>query len=635
MLTYMRKNAGSWIIKVLFVAIIITFIFFYGYGSKQGPEDRVLATAGEQKITTAQYQTAYANMMRLYQQMYQNQITDQLARTLGLKQNLLDDLIEQALLLQEAERRNLLVSAEEIKKTVMQQPYMQENGVFSERRYAAVLSSMKMTAAQYEQQAAHEIMLQYLRSMITEAVYVSEQELKEVFQLRGEKIFIDYLEFSQSDISQEAEVSGEELQQWYDQHSENYRVNEMVQANYIVFDPQDYIGRIGVEQEQIRDLYDADQARFVEPEQVRARHILLKADRSTGPENVQAVRARAQGLLDTIKNGADFAALAKKHSQDEATAGAGGDLGFFGRGVMVAPFEKAAFAMQPGEVSEVVETQFGFHIIKLEEKKPERVQPLDEVREEIVRELQQELAEKEVRAASRRAFNRLFTSRDLEGYAEANGLALKKTGLFVFGKGPDDAQGDNAFSRQAFALQPDELAPVFSMNKKYYLIKLTDKKPSHIASLETVREKVEAEVQRNKRFERAREQAEKALAMLSENNFDWDTAAKTFGRKIRQAEIARSGDFVPGLGRNPELKRAAFKLEAGQTADQVFSTESSSVLVRAREKKLPPESAFESEKETLRQQLLRAKQQEALETYIKELKERYEVSVDQELFETL
>lgn len=635
MLTYMRKNAGSWIIKVIFSAIIISFIFFYGYGDKNGPEERVLATVGSQEITAEQYRTAYANMLQMYQQMYKNQITDQLARTIGLRQNLLDEMIEQALLLQEAEHLKLLVSKEEIKRAIMKQPYLQENGVFSERRYEAVLNRMKMTAAEYEQQATQEIMLASMRAMITQAVNVSEQELLEAFQLRGEKLNLDYLEFSQGDITEDMPVSDDELQAYYDQNAETYRINEMAQAQYIVFDPKDFVGRMSVETQDVLAIYNADQARFVEPEQIRARHILLKVDTAADPQKKLAVQKQAQTLLEEIKNGADFASLAKKHSQDEATAGAGGDLGFFKRGAMVGPFEQVAFGLQPGEVSDIVETQFGYHIIKLEERKPKRVRPLEEVREELVLELQQELAEREVRTASRRAFNRLFSSRDLESYAKDNGLTLQTTELFAFGEGPEDKQSENAFSRQAFSLQPDELSPVFSINKKYYLIKLTEKKQSHIAPLDTVRDAVLTEVQRKKRFERARQEAENALKMLSENGFDWEAAAKKYRLKIKQAEVARTGDFVPGLGRNPELKQAAFKLENGQTADRVFATDSSCVLVRAGKTLLPPENAFEEEKEQLRQQLIAAKQQETLKRYIQQLKEQYSVDIDRELFEAL
>jgi len=635
MLTYMRKNAGSWIIKVLFTAIIITFIFFYGYGSKQGPEERVLATVGEHTITATQFRTAYGNMLQMYEQMSQNQISDSLARTLGLRQNLLDDMIEQELLLQDARRRNLRVSKDEVKRAIMKQPYMQEKGVFSKRRYAAVLNSMKMTAAEYEERAAQEIMLKTLRDMIAQAVNVSEQELREMYRFRGEKLMIDYLAFSQADITEAALVGPEEVQAYYEQNPEQFRVKETAEAQYIVFDPADYTGRMNVEEEEIRDFYATDQARFLEPEQIRARHILLKVDKAAEPEKAQAVREKAAALLEKIKGGADFAALARKRSQDEATAAEGGELGFFGRGVMVPAFERAAFALQPGEVSDVVQTPFGFHIIQLEEKKPERVRPLEEVRKEIVRELQQELAEREVRTASRRAFNRLFASRDLDGYAQANGFTLKKTGFFAFGEGPEDSQNDNAFSRQAFALQPDELSPVFSIDKKYYLVKLTAKKPSHIAPLETVRAAVEAEVQRKQRKDLARTKAEAALKELRDNGFDWKAVAKKNRLEIKQVELARSGDYVAGLGRLPELKKAAFRLEPGQTADQVFDTGNSSVVIRAGQRTLPAEDGFDAEKETLRRQLVEAQQQETLARYIQQLKERYSVKVDQEFFETL
>jgi len=630
----MRKNAGSWIIKVLFTAIILSFVFFYGYGDKGGPEERVLATVGDRKITTTQYREAYSNMLRMYQQMSQNQISESLARSLGLRQNLLDEMIDQQLLLQDAESRKLFVSKEEIKRAVMQQQYMQVNGVFSEQKYATMLKRMKLTAAEYEQQAAQEIMLTSLRSMITQSVDVSDQELSDVFFLRNQKLKIDYLEFSQSGITEDVAVGDEEIKAYYDKNADTYRIEEMARARYIVFDPQEFIGRMTIEPEDIQDCYNAERSRFVEPEQVRARHILLKADREAEPQKAQAAREQAQELLEKIKNGAAFAALAKKYSQDEASAGEGGDLGFFARGVMVGPFEEVAFSLKPGDLSEIVETPFGYHIIRLEEKKPRRVRPLDEVRGEIVRELQQGEAENEVRRASRRAFNRLFKSGDLEGYAKTNGLSVRETELFVFGAGPEDAQSENAFSKQLFTLQPDELASVFAIGKKYYLIKMKEKKEAHIAPLEDVRDAVQTAVQREKRFELARQQAGEALKALAENNFDWAAVAKKNRLKIKTVELTRSGDFVAGLGRNPALKQAAFKLEDGQTADQVFATESSSVLIRAQQKILPTQEAFEQEKKALRQQLLQAKQQEAFDQYIIELKKQYPVDVDRDLFET-
>jgi peptidyl-prolyl cis-trans isomerase D len=471
--------------------------------------------------------------------------------------------------------------------------------------------------------------------MITQSVDVSDQELSDVFFLRNQKLKIDYLEFSQSEITEEVPVSDEEARAYYDKNPEKYRVDEMARAQYIVFDPQEFVGRMDIAPEDIQDCYNADLERFTEPQQVRARHILLKADKQAEPEKAQAVRKQAEELLEKIKKGADFAALAKKHSQDEASAAEGGDLGFFGKGVMVPPFEKVAFSLQPGELSEIVETQFGYHIIKVEEKNPRRVRSLLEVREEIVRELQQEAAEREVRKASRRAFNRLFKSRDLEGYAETNDLSLRETGLFSFGGGPEDAQSENAFSKQLFALQVDELAPVFAIGKKYYLIKLKEKKEAHIAPLEGVRDAVVTAVQREKRLELARGQAQDALRVLSENGFDWAAVAKKNRLEIKTVELTRSGEFVPGLGRNPALKQAAFRLKDGQTADRVFATESSSVLVRARQKILPSQEAFEQEKKALRQQLLQAKQQEAFDHYIIELKKQYPVDIDRDLFETL
>ena len=629
MLTYMRKNASSWIIKVLFGIIVIVFVFFYGFNDVSQKSGEAVAKVGDRAITRGEFMKAYKNIIEYYGSLYKNRLTDEMIAQLGLKQQVLDELVNRELLLEEARRHDINVTAEMVRSAILSTPTIQANGVFNERRYHQVLSYYGMSALDYETDKKKELMLQSFEQMITAAARVSDAELRDMFQLRNEQAQIDYVVFDPA-AQPAAAVSDEEAAAYFEEHQEQFRLPEKVSVAYLAFTEKQFLSRVQVDEQAITQYYDDDRDRFFEPRAVHARHILIKCEPAADADARPGAEQQARVVVDKLQAGGDFADLAQRFSQDTASAEKGGDLGWFGPGQMVKPFEQVAFGLQAGETSDLVETRFGFHIIRVEESRAARTRPLAEVRDQIERELRQEKARQQVRREAKRAFNRLFKSRDLAGYAEQNGFKLQTTELFAYGKGPRDTPASQQFSKEAFALEVDELAPPFSLDGTYYVIKQLQRAASHIPAFEAVRSDVVVALEQHKRSAATRSAAEQALARLQ----DGGDPADVLGA-LETATVGRQSGYIKGVGTVAGLTEQAFELQPGSWGPQPISVTGGYLLYRVTARIAPTAEEFATQRDSLRQTLLQSKQREVFQSFLNDLRARSEVEVNTKLFGTV
>lgn len=633
----MRKNAASWIIKILFAIIIVVFVFFYGFSDlRKSDKGSVVATVGDRKISINEYMTAYKNMLQFYRTLYKDQLSDETIEKLGLKQKVLEDLVDREILLQEAARLNIQVTPETVRKAVMATPAFQDNGVFSERLYQRALSYYGIAPADFEKDKEKELVLKMMENMITRAVTVSDQEVRDMYLLQNEKATIEYVCFTPDTIKEKITVTDTELKDYYDKHREEFREPDNVKVQSLVFDPKDFEAKITVNGQEIEEYYAAEADRFAEPHKVKARHILFKVDKGTAPEKEKEIRAKAEQVLQQVNSGEDFAKLAKKFSEDANSAKKGGDLGYFKKGDMVKPFEEAAFALKAGETSSLVHSPFGFHIIRVEDIKEAHTRSLDEVRDSIEADIKKDKAQDMVQQEAKRAYNRLFKSKNLDEYAQQNDVRLLTTDYFTYGTAPEDSPGQETFSREAFALAPGELSAAIALGKKYVILKLLDKKESRIPTLEERKDIVQKEVEQQKRVERAREAATASLAALRDGKTQWDDLIKARGLERKETEVKRMGDFISGLGTVPGLKEAVFALDAAQPyAPAVYTTDKGILVVKLKERTKPDPASFDKAADTIRQTLLQNKQRELFEQFVKGLKAKAETWVDTKKFSSL
>src|SRR5437899_9916519 len=358
MLRFLRKYSNSTGIKILYGLLAGLFII-WGVGAVGGQRMDVVARVGGQPISRRDVERATAAMQRRFEGM-----PPDLVRSLNLRERALDKLIEDVLIRQEAERLGLRVSEAELIEAITRMPEFQEDGRFSRERVEAVLNFQR-DRGEFEDQLRRLILFQRLQSLVSDGVHVSDGEVAERYRLDHAQMNLSYVRAPAAADEKRISLTDDDLTKYLQEHSDRYRVPAKVRARYVAYRRADFLAQADVPESAIGDYYELHKNdKFTEPEQVRARHILVKVAGDAGEPMKAAARKKAEDLLAKVRAGGDFAALARKNSDDPGSAAQGGDLGLFGRGTMTPAFESAAFALEAGKVSDVGETPFGFHVIK-------------------------------------------------------------------------------------------------------------------------------------------------------------------------------------------------------------------------------------------------------------------------------
>ena len=364
MLDVLRANKSSVLTWVILVAIAVVFIVSFGPGTRGFTDRNVQAASYAAKvdgnaITAAEFEQHYAQLFRLYQQRAGQSFTRELADQLGLRSMAMNQLVERELVLEEAARQGLRVSDDEVSRAVNEmQGFKNALGEFDFELYRKITSNSYGSPGKYEERLRQDLAYQRMVALVREGVKVPEDEVRDAWLSDADKANLALVRFPFAAFRPEVKVSGAE-------------VKAFLAAN-------------GARVEQF---YKDNAARYHKPKRVHARHILVKVDEKGGAEADNAAREKINALAARVAGGEDFAQVASASSDDPGSKARGGDLGFFGPGTMAKPFEDAAFALQPGQVSPPVRTRFGWHLVKVEAVQAAEEQPLEQVRDAIAREL--------------------------------------------------------------------------------------------------------------------------------------------------------------------------------------------------------------------------------------------------------
>jgi len=643
MLDLIRKKQKTVIIKVVFWAIIATFIgtifLVWGKGSDRDKADATVAvTVNKTRIGFDAYQTAYSNLYRLYQNIYREQFTPQLEKKLGLRQQALDALVEQTLLLQEADRQGIEVSKKEMVAEIAKIPAFQENGAFSKERYLQVLSYQRMSPEDFEEMQRRQLLVERVKEKLQAGITVTDADIETEYRQQNEKVDLAFVRLAPALFEGKVKIDEKALADFFEQNREQFRIPESVALRYVIFDPANFEQGVAFDEGELDKYYRRHLDRFEIPEQVQAAHILIRLSQDAGDALRQQKRELAEKILAEVKAGKDFATLARKYSDDPGSAAKGGELGYFQRGVMVGPFEEAAFALQPGEVSGIVETPFGFHIIKCEGRIEAGVKPLAEVAEEVKAGLKGEKAWQLAFEKAMDAYNINRKGGDLEAAAKANDLEVKETDFFSRGEGIEGLGDLPQIADVAFTLKEGELARPAETPRGVVLFTVKSRHESRLPELAEVRAEVEQAYRREQGKTLAREAAEKLLAAVKAGE-KLETVARREGFKVElTGPFSRSyGAFVPRLGNAEELAKVAFTLSTeAPAAPEVYTVDGTFVAaVLAARQEADPAGLDAKKKDELRQSLLTRKKDEAVTGRIKELREQAEITIAPTLLNTL
>lgn len=628
MLDFMRRHAGTWMIKALLGAIAIVFIF-WGVGSWTFHREGRVATVNGEVISLEEYRNTYNRLVDQTRQNFGGSLSEELVKVMNLPGRALEQLIEAALLRQAARRLNLTVSDAELSRAIREIEAFQENGVFSRRRYEQLLAANRLTPERFEAQQREMMATQRLIALVTDGVTVSDLEVAEWYRFDNAAVRIDYVLFPFERAPAPA-ATPEELQAHYDSRKESYRTEPEVRLRYARFAPEQFMERVAVAPEEIAEFYEANPERFTVAPTVEARHILIKAASDADAETDRRAREKITEILGLVRQGKDFAELARQHSEDPSREN-GGSLGAFRREAMVPAFAEAAFALAPGEVSEPVRTPFGWHLIKVEKVNAERRRSLEETRAEIETLLKTERARALAYDAAEQLYDAASGPGGFEAAAAAQGVELKTTDFLTRRATVKGIPQAGQLLQAAFPLNPGEMGDLLELADGLYLFEVLEKRAPRIPELAEVTEKVRAEVIREKQVARSREEAEALLAELK-SGVALEQAARKAGAAVKQSELLRRTESIPALGGEPDVMRAAFNLSSHEPLPPApIRTPKGYCVIRLVERRDPPAEGLAAEKASIRERLLQQKRATAWQAWLEELRRGAEIERRQDL----
>ncbi|WP_269434693.1 SurA N-terminal domain-containing protein [Desulfosarcina alkanivorans] len=626
----MRKHAGSWMIKVVLFAIVIVFVF-WGVGSFRSREASKVATVNDEIITVVDYRRAYNNMLDQYRQRFGSSLNDDMIEMLQIKKQALDQLIDRKLLLQEAEHLGLRVSDSEIADSIINTQVFQNNGSFDNRRYRRLLAQVHLTPEEYETDQKQVLLGGKLSRIVMGAAKVSDQEARQWYDWQNASVSVDYVLFEPARYTG-IDPSEEAISTYFDANKETYKTDPMVNVRYVVFEPDTYRDQVTVDEDELLDYYETNLAEFKTEKTVEARHVLIKLDANADEDADQAAKSRAEEVAKMARAGQDFAELAQTYSEGP-TKDRGGYLGKFQRSQMVRPFADQAFSMAAGDVSDPVKTQFGWHVIKVESVEAASTKTLEESKDRIVKTLTDRKSRNLAYDTAEQFYEGCFEKDDLVNNAKTFKLAVMEAGPFSR-VGPEVlGTGKGAFANAAFALKADEISDIQDIDGRYYLIQQTETIDAAIPGLETVTERVKADLTKKIQADKAKADADAMAAALSEGGA-FDQIAAQRGATVKNTGLFARSAAIPDIGSDPEFSEAAFQLSSvGDTSGQPVRGGAGFYLMRLAERKAPDAGAFESEKESIRSMLLRQKQRTVFQDWIDSRKADSQIIIEEAYLE--
>jgi peptidyl-prolyl cis-trans isomerase D len=630
MLDRMRQHR-SWL-KWSLALVVLSFVIFYipeflrSTGADAGAGETIASVAGHE-ITAGEFRRAYQAQLQAYRSSYGGNMSEQLLKQLGVDQQILQQLVEERAALAEAERLGIQASDEEVRQRIFAMPAFQENGAFiGEQRYQQLLRMQRppLSASDFEDSVRRSVAVEKLRATVTEWLSVADPELEQEYRRRNDKVKLAVVGFTADTFRGQVSASDPDIAGYFDAHKTDFKIPEKRKIRYLLIDVEAMRAKVAVPPADIERAYNNNSEQYTTPEQVRASHILLKTE---GKDDA-AVKAKAEDLLKQAKAGSDFADLAKKHSEDEGSAKNGGDLDYFQRGKMVAEFDQAAFAMQPGQVSDLVKTQYGYHIIKLVDRKPATTRTLAEVRQQLNDQLAYERAQAQAADLAQKLERDISKPVDLDRVAKANGLTVQESGFFardepVMGLGP----APEATSR-AFEMKPGDVSGSVRVSRGFVFEALVAKQDPYVPKLDEVKERVRDEVIKEKARTLSKQKAVEMAARLKSAP-DFEKAAKAAGVEAKTTELITRDSPIPDLGTAAAVEDAAFKLPVGAVSDAI-ATDNGTAVIKVLEKKETTPDEWKTAKDRFREEFLNDRRNRFFSAYMVKAKQRMKIDVNRE-----
>jgi peptidyl-prolyl cis-trans isomerase D len=629
MLDRMRRHRNwlKWSLALVCLAFVVFYIpdFLSNPATDMAATNTVAVVEGHE-IRGEEFRRTYQAQLQAYRSAYGGNMSEALLKQLGVDQQILQQMVDERAALAEAERLKIRVSDAEVRLRILAIPAFQENGVFiGADRYRQLLASQNppMNTTEFEEGIRRALVVEKLRASVTEWLSVSDKEIEQEYRRRNDKVKLAVASILSDSLRGTVSASDAEVSAYFEAHTNDFMIPEKRKIRHLLVDTDAMRAKITVPPADVERAYNDNFQLYSTPEQIRASHILLK----TAGKDEAAVRAKAEDLLKQARGGADFAQLATKNSEDEGTAPKGGDLDYFGRGRMVPEFDEGAFALQqPGQISDLVKTQYGFHIIKLVERKPGSTRSLDEVRQQLTDQLSTERVQTEAADLAEKLASEITKPADLDSAAKRYGLQVQETPFFARDEPILGLGASQEVAGRAFELKPEEVSGAVRTGRGYVFATLVAKQDPYVPKLDEVKERVREELVKQKAREAGRQKAQQLAASLKSAP-DFEKAAKTAGAATQTTELITRDSPIPQLGMAPTITDAAFKLSQGEVSDPI-TTDQGTVIVKVLEKQEVTPTELVSNKDRFREEVLADRRNRFFSAYMAKAKDKMRIQVN-------
>jgi len=634
MLDLLRKKAQSPLIQGIILIIVLVFVF-WGVGSSYRGSRNSVATVNDEAIPYEAFQKAYEQLANKYRDQFGGNIPKGLLESLDLEGQTIEQLIQRTLLRQGAGEMGIIVSNLEVQQALEKMEAFKTNGVFNVQQYKNIISSSGMTPASFEATMRTDLLAGKVLAHLSRFAKLTPLEVNEQFGLDNEEISIEYTSFAAADYKDKIEAGEEELQAFYEENKNNYMTDPQIKLDFILF-PLDADDKPEISDEEAESFYRQNINRYSIPEQRKARHILIKTTAEDSEDVLREKQEKAEQILELARSGEDFAELAKQYSEGP-TGPRGGDLGSFARGRMVKPFDDAAFTLNEGDISDIVETQFGFHIIKVEKIEPSRIRPLEEVKNEIISQIQEQKAGQLAFNKATEAYEKIILAGSLEKFNQQNtDITVEQTDYFPrkspgksgFTKG---IVNEPAFLNAAFSLNKGELSSLIETAKGYAIIFATDKKEPEVTSFEGVKEQVRQNYITQKSKTMAKETAESMLSTLREQgSIDFASEVQKYNKTVEDSGYITRNDTA-GSQLPSEVVTLGFELSAESPyPEEIVSGNDKFYVFRLKERRPPATDLFTEKENEFRTGLLERKKNSILASWLANVRSKAEIQINEQ-----
>jgi len=623
MLDLLRRKAQSPYLQATVLVIIVVFIFWGVGGNKSGALNAVATVNGE-PITLQEFDQAFQRTMDNYRAQFGGNLPKGFIESFNLKKQVVHELIQKSLLQQGGQEMGIYVSNDEIQNAIKEMTVFQNNGVFDATRYREVLKGSRLTPTKFEAGLQSDLLLTKVGSSLAEFARVTPKEFDDRFRFYNSETRLDYAVFKPENYTGKVQASEESVAQYFEKNKEKYMTEPQVKIKYLSFMLKDEMNKITVPTEEIEQYYKSHQDEFGQLEKRHARHILLK----TTDQDKEKRRAEIEKILARAKAGEDFSALARQFSED-GSAPQGGDLGFFGRGQMVQPFEDAVFSLQKGGISDIVETPFGFHIIMVEDIQPANITPLAGAKSSIENKLKNQQALNNAFEKANEAYEKIIFAGSLAKYSENFKVPLPETDFFPQTAPPSSLASEPAVIDSAFSLKKGELSSIIDSPAGYTVLFVEDRKEPAIPALAEVKQQVEKDFVAAEAKTLCQKDAEETLAALRDGK-DVD-----FLQKIQEKGLSvHASDYFSRTKRTskdlpPEVVAAGLTLSADSPYPQTVIAADNAFYICRFKDKIDVGDTNDRASKAFEARLAMEKQKEVMDAWIDHLMKSGKITINE------